>query len=97
MRIDFSHQAVLDGALVEHFDPQAEPGLVGKHYLQALRFVAEEAAKRGLVVALACTRLAPNDRPGNGLWYSHAVPEDAVLRSWSSSLPRMAPAWPLKS
>ena len=73
----------LDGALVEHFDPQAEPGLEGKRYLQALLYVVQEAARHGLLVALACTRLSPHDSPGNGLWHSAAVPEEYVLRSWT--------------
>lgn len=83
VRLDFNHKAVLDGAPVQHFDSSAEPGLAGKNYVQALRFIAQEAARHGLLVMLSCTRLSPRETPGNGLWHSHAVPEEAVLRSWS--------------
>ena len=83
LRIDFNHKAILEGNIVERFDQQVEPGLMGKHYLQMLHFVAQEAAKEGLLVALACTRLARYDNPGSGLWYSADISEAEVLRSWS--------------
>ena len=35
VKITFNHQAVLDAAVVEHFDPQVEQSLIGKRYLQA--------------------------------------------------------------
>ena len=83
VRIDFNHKAVLDALPVHHFDEQAESGLLGKKYLQALQVVIREAGKHGLLVALACTRLSAHDSPGNGLWHSAAVPEEAVMRSWT--------------
>lgn len=81
--LDFSHQRVLDARPVEGFDAAVEPGLVGRHYLSSLLFVAQEAAREGLLVALSCARLGADDRPGNGLWRSGGVPEAAALRSWS--------------
>ena len=83
VRININHQAVLDAPLVTHFDAQAEPGLIDKRYLQALQFIMQELSAQGLLVALACTRLAPHDAPGNGLWHSADVPEEDVLRSWT--------------
>ena len=83
VRITFNHQAVLDAQYVEHFDPQVEPSLLGKRYLQALQLIIEEAARHGLLVALAAARLAPHESPGNGLWHSSAMPESAVMRSWT--------------
>ena len=83
VKITFNHQAVLDAAVVEHFDPQVEQSLIGKRYLQALQTIIQEAAAHGLLVALSAARLAPHDSPGNGLWHSSDVPEAAVLRSWT--------------
>lgn len=83
VRIDINHKAVLDAQPVQHFDADVEPGLVGKPYLQALQFIMQEATKHNLLVALACTRLFAHDNPGNGLWHSKAVPEEAVLLSWT--------------
>ena len=83
IRIDFNHQSVLDDSTVEHFDVKAEPRLEEKSYLQALKLLLHEAAQHGLLVALACVRLSAHDSLGNGLWYSAAVPEEAVLRSWT--------------
>ena len=83
VRISFSHQAILDAAYVEHFDPQVEPLLLGKRYLQALQLIIEKAAEHGLLVTLVAKRLAPHESPGNGLWHSAALPEAAVMRSWS--------------
>lgn len=84
VRLDFNHNSVLNGGDVKHFDPRVEPGLVGKRYLQALHYVAEEAAKHGLLVALACTRLSAREAgPGNGLWHSQEISEADVLNSWT--------------
>jgi hypothetical protein len=83
VRIDFNHQAVLDANLVEHFDPRVEPALVGKNYVQALKYLLQQAGQHGLLAALACTRLSTHDSLGNGLWHSAAVPEEATLRSWT--------------
>lgn len=84
VKITFSHEAVLDANFVEHFDPEVEPLLLGKRYLQALQLIVQQAAEHGLLVALAAaSRSAPHESPGNGLWHSEALPEAAVKRSWT--------------
>ena len=83
VRITFNHQAVLDANFVEHFDPQVEPTLLSKRYLQALQMIIEAANEHDLLVTLAAARLAPRESPGNGLWHSTALPESSIMRSWT--------------
>ena len=64
------------------FDPKLTPELVGTHYVEALRVMSEAAASSGLLVLLACHRMNVDEWPGDGFWYSRAVPEASVRRSW---------------
>ena len=47
--------------------------------------IAQEAARLGLLMMIACHRISPEAWPGEGLWYDKArgYPEARVKESWS--------------
>lgn len=59
------------------------PELTGQKYLDILRILIQEAAKRHILVLLDLHRLQANKWPGNGLWYDEKVSESDVIDFWS--------------
>ena len=93
VRVAFNHQAVLESKPVLHFDASVEPLLQGKRYVESLLLIARAAAKHNIIVAFVAGRLTPEDVPGNGLWYSEKVPEEAVKHSWTQMARGLCSQW----
>jgi len=86
IRLLFNHESILSNALVETSELLAAPELKGANYLAMFGRIAREAARRGLLVMLACHRIHPSAWPGDGLWYDRSGPitEASVLQSWDA-------------
>ena len=103
IRLLFNHESILADAVVEPSELLRAPELRGKTYLTMFQLLARAAAKRGILVMMACHRLHPAAWPGHGLWYDPEGPitEEVVLRSWcatrTASHERMAVRLPSKA
>ena len=61
------------------------PELTSLPYVHLFVALAKAAARRGLLVVLACDRLRADITPDHheaGTWYSATLPEELALRSW---------------
>jgi len=86
LRLLFNHESVLkegNDAKIDTRDVGFAPTLLGTSYVQMFEELARQAAKYGIVLLIACHRIAPSAWPGQGLWYSGAISEERVLESWS--------------
>ena len=57
--------------------------------------IAQEAARLGLLIMIACHRISPEAWPGEGLWYDKArgYPEARVKESWSQVATALCAQW----
>jgi len=93
IRLPFNHADVLANKHIYHVNTELNPELIGVTYLQMLHRIAQLAAEAGLLVLLTLHRVAPDEWPGDGLWYSKAVPEAKVLNSWSVIASQFCREW----
>lgn len=95
VRLLFNHESVLQNEPIETSEVLQAPELRGKTYLQMFGLVASAAAKRGLLVMLACHRMHPSTWPGEGLWFDTAGPitEEHVLQSWGKIADAFCHVW----
>lgn len=93
IRLLFNHEHVLKDDIVE--TPQRERLLFQVRYVQMFKVIAREAAKRGLLILLACHRITHSAWPGSGLWYDPALgfSEARVLQSWDSLASQLCEQW----
>lgn len=88
IRLPFNHQSILLSADPSSAPPLDTDGLTytpelqGKTYIEMLVLLAQEAARHGILILLACHRLSPTAWPGSGLWYDQLIEERNVLESW---------------
>ena len=87
LRLPFDHDRVLKNSILQDSGAlEHAPELIGLPYTHVLREVAKTAARRGILVVLACERLtagASPGQPGSGMWYNGEVSEELTLRSWT--------------
>lgn len=75
---------MLEDLPIDPSELKMAPELRGLSYLAMFRYIALEAAKRGILVLMACHRLAPAAWPGKGLWFDDesGMDEERVMLSW---------------
>ena len=103
LRLPFNHKSVRqnDPLPPGSVNPLLNPELFNPHtgtpvrYIDMLLAVVDAAAKRNIIVVLACDRLSPEAFPGEGLWYEQhgALDEAATLDSWSRLATVMCGKW----
>ena len=89
-----------------HFSRTRNPRLVGTTYRTMLTHLVRQAAKRGILVLLAChrIRIAYNTNNGNnihaewpgdwdGLWYDDGYPEARIERLWDEVTAHFCGEW----
>lgn len=96
VRILFNHRSVRENRPIPArsfsalHNPSLYDAMSGKpvEYLRMLVLLVEAAARRNVLVLIACGRLAADYWPGSGLWYddSIGISEESVLASWSEVL-----------
>lgn len=75
----------------EHIGLQAN--MAGNTYLEMLRTFSQEAAKRGILVMLACHRLRESAWPGKGLWYDDHTSESEMVKMWRTLAKSLCGQW----
>lgn len=101
VRLLFNHECVLRNTQLEPPNteiygadaPWESPELAHYHYLDMFLRIAEVAAEYGVVVMIACHRLAPKAWPGDGKWFDKAITEKDVLESWSLVTAKLCNQW----
>ena len=87
IRLLFTHEYVLKNDIVEA-PADTKPGdlLFQIRYVDMFASLARAAARRGIIILLACHRVKHDAWPGAGLWHDAALgyPIDKVLESWGS-------------
>lgn len=75
--------------------PASARVLFQTRYVDMFLVLAREAAKRGILVMIACHRINKDAWPGKGLWYDDALgfPESRVLASWTKVASRLCGQW----
>ena len=93
IRLLFNHESVLDNKEIDHIDVGRSPQLIGMKYLEMFAEFADQAARKGILVMMACHRLNPTAWPGDGLWYDREIPESRVLQSWDKIAAALCNRW----
>lgn len=97
IRFLFNHESVLKNDIVEitKEEERTEPLLFQVRYLDMLVLVAREAARRGMLIMLACHRIKPDAWPGAGLWYDESIgyPEERIKESWTRLSDALCGMW----
>lgn len=96
IRFLFTHEYVLKNDVVEAPAGEGPGGLLFQvRYVDMFGALARAAATRGLLVLVACHRVAHDAWPGKGLWYDDArgVPEAVVRRSWGIMASALCSHW----
>ena len=90
IRLLFAHEYVWANGIVDA--PEEEPLLFQVRYLEMFAIIAREAARRGILVMVACHRIKHDAWPGAGLWYDERLgwPVSRVKRSWAHRMPHTA-------
>ena len=93
LRLLFNHEHVFKDDIVQ--TPQRERLLFQKRYVHMFGILAREAAKRGVLVLIACHRIKADAWPGKGLWYDSTlgVSEDRVMQSWDLVTGELCKHW----
>lgn len=93
VRLLFNHEHVLKNDIVN--TPRQERLLFQVRYLQMFQVLAKEAAKRGIIVLLACHRVKHDAWPGSGLWYDDklGMSEARVRESWDAVAKALCGQW----
>lgn len=93
IRLLFNHEHVLKDDIVDA--PRREKLLFQVRYVQMFSILAKEAAKRGILVMIACHRITPDSWPGKGLWYDNSLGfnEARVKQSWSALTGALCKEW----
>ena len=93
IRFLFNHESVLEDSRIETADVGFAPELFGLSYLEMFAAIADRAARRGLLIMMACHRLNPKAWPGDGMWFDSAISEQRVLESWDKVAEVLCPRW----
>ena len=93
IRLLFAHEYVWANGIVDA--PEEEPLLFQVHYLEMFAIIAREAARRGILVMVACHRIKHDAWPGAGLWYDERLgwPVSRVKRSWAMVAQTLCGEW----
>ena len=99
IRLPFDHERVIKNAIVK--DDLADellfaPELLALPYSHVLLAVAKAAARRGMLVVLACAKnslATPPGAKGAGHWVSDAVSEELAMRSWQRLAHALCGQW----
>jgi endoglucanase len=93
IRLLFNHEHVMKDDIVEA--PSGAKELFQTRYVEMFGVLAREAAKRGMLVMIACHRINKDAWPGKGLWYDEALgfPETRVMESWSKIAAELCEHW----
>ena len=99
IRLPFYHERVIKNAIVK--DDLADellfaPELLALPYSHVLLAVAKAAARRGMLVVLACAKnslATPPGAKGAGHWVSDAVSEELAMRSWQRLAHALCGQW----
>lgn len=93
----FNHEDVMKNDIVEAPQGARAPGalLFQTRYVEMFGVLASEAARRGILVMIACHRINKDAWPGKGLWYDEALnfPEKRVVESWSKIAGHLCGHW----
>ena len=75
--------------------PKGAQLLFQTRYVEMFGVLASEAARRGILVMIACHRINKGAWPGKGLWYDEALnfPEKRVMESWSKIAGQLCEHW----
>lgn len=96
IRLLFTHEYVLKNDIVEA-PADTQPGdlLFQIRYVDMFASLARAAARRGIIILLACHRVKHDAWPGAGLWHDAALgyPIDKVLESWGSMASKLCGVW----
>ena len=89
----FNHEDVMKNDIVEA--PKGAQLLFQTRYVEMFGVLASEAARRGILVMIACHRINKGAWPGKGLWYDEALnfPEKRVMESWSKIAGQLCEHW----
>lgn len=93
LRLLFNHESVLADGPIETLDVRFSPQLYGMTYLEMFAEIADRAARRGLLVMMACHRLNPTAWPGDGKWYDRTITEQKVMQSWDKVARKLCSRW----
>ncbi len=90
LRLPYCVQSILDGAPISN-GLDRMPELLGRTPLEVLDVVVDAAHRAGLKVILASQRSdAGWSAQENGLWYTHAYPEESWIAAWGILVRRYA-------
>ena len=97
IRFPFDHaRMVSDEILVDSPKVSRAPELVHLPYSRVFLTLSRAAARRSMLVVLACDRLTTSTPPGakeSGLWYSDRLSEAEVARSWAHLASTLCDQW----
>ena len=100
IRLTFDHEHVLKNAIVPEAIAETKLAhaseLIELPYTHIFAEIAKAAARRGILIVLACGRISPSLAPGaqgSGSWYSDSISEDLVLRSWQRMAKTTCALW----
>ncbi|MBY0336338.1 MAG: DUF4214 domain-containing protein [Acetobacteraceae bacterium] len=82
VRLPFSDEAIGAAAVGSYIDPARNADLIGLSPLQVLDRIVDYAGSIGLRIILSHQRNEAG--ADNGLWYSAAVPEAAMVANWQA-------------
>ena len=93
IRLLFAHEYVEKNDIVHA--PAEEPLLFQVRYIDMFIILVREAAKRGILVMIACHRIKHDAWPGKGLWYDLDLgwTVERVERSWSTMAAALCSEW----
>jgi endoglucanase len=99
VRLLFNHRSILASSDPLTAPPLQTDGLAlapelkGVSYVEMFVRLAQEAARHGILILLACHRLSPKAWPGEGLWYDKEIQEENVLDSWEFIAAALCGQW----
>lgn len=93
IRVLFAHEFIERDEIVK--SPKEEPLLFQVRYVEMFAIIAREAAKRGILVMVACHRIRHDAWPGKGLWYDQDIgwPVERIKASWTKLAATLCGQW----
>ncbi|KAL1510621.1 hypothetical protein AB1Y20_006922 [Prymnesium parvum] len=93
IRVLFNHDNVLKDDIVEA--PHGAQLFFQTRYIAMFAKLAAEAAKRGILIMIACHRIRGDAWPGAGLWYDPSLgfSEEVVKQSWGKLAAVLCEHW----
>ena len=77
--------------------PKGAQLLFQTRYVEMFGVLASEAARRGILVMIACHRINKGAWPGKGLWYDGKVTERKAMESWDKIAKELCSRWSVRA